>query len=120
MKPVYNSYHILGGYVILKRKLESFDKKSFSDEITGKLERINERLHDIDLVKLKDTLRQIDDLAENGDFDLATKMCKRLKSIESNTYNALNSIMYAAEDALRYFDPNVNIYWDAFGYTKKY
>ena len=43
-----------------------------------------------------------------------------LKSIESDTYNALNSIMYAAEDALRYFDPNVNIYWDAFGYTKKY
>ena len=105
---------------MLKRKLESFDRKSFSDEIIGKLERINDRLNDIDLLKLKDTLRQIDDLAENGNFDQATKMFKMLKSIESDTYNALNSIMYAAEDALRYFDPNVNIYWDAFGYKKKY
>ena len=85
-----------------------------------RLERINERLNDIDLVKLKDTLSQIDDLVENGDFGQATKMCRSLKSIESDTYNVLNSIMYAAEDALRYFDPNVNIYWDAFGYTKKH
>lgn len=100
------------------RKLES-SHKTFSDEIIGKLERINDRLNDIDLEKLKSTLRRIDDLADSGNFDQATKMCRKLQSSASEAYDALNSIMYAAEDALNYFDPNVNVYWDAFGYKRR-
>lgn len=100
------------------RRFESRGRKGFADTLMGYVNRIDERYNEVNWNKFKQTLEKIQEVAENGDFRKATELCRNLSTTEEEVYDVLNSIYYTTEDLLSYFNRNVNVYWDSFGYKE--